>query len=445
MPAHPFPFKSFYPVLGVVLAVHLAFFVFALIQKPRPLPDSHEYLQAASNLYQEGTLYAGDLSEPLREEAFTRRPPLYPLFLGFALFAGSIVPVLLLQMALSMLSIVLIYSMFINNAKIAWLPLLLLLMTPAQFIYTNLVMAEIPFQFILVLMLWCIYRYSESPSPGKYIWLFNLLLTLGMAAKPVLFPFAIAWVVISVVAFIRQRKAVFLLALLLPFAWISAYTMRNYSKTESMQYSSIQTTNMLNYNLRYFIMASEGKQAADKKVDDIYKLCEEESSFKLQNKCLQEGARGVILEHPLKYAWFHIKGSLRFFLDPGRYDLVKFFKVQKGDAPGFLYHLNEHGLKGIPGFLKLQGPMIVGMLALIFLFKVIKIIGLLLYLFKGTHPALVRWLLAGLVLYLALITGPLGASRFILPVELLIIGAAAQGWILYLSKRGLLATTYPES
>jgi len=429
-----FQLQSLYFIPGVLILVHLLFFAFALIQKPQPLPDSQEYLQSSNNLYQEGMLYSDDPGETIREEAFTRRTPVYPLFLGTALIAGSVLPVLLLQILLSMLSIFLVYRMFINDRKFVWLPALLLLVTPAQFIYSNQVMAEIPFQFILVLLVWCIYRYAESLSQDRYIWLFNLLLTLGMATKPVLFPFTLIWMLASILIFIRLRKSVFLVALLLPLLWISAYTLRNHSRTGSIQYSSIQTTNLLNYNLRYFVMESEGSEAAAEKVDAIYEKCGEESTYKLRSQCLEEGARKVILEHPLKYAWFHLKGSFRFFFDPGRFDLVNFFRIQESDAPGFLYHLNQHGLKGSLGFLKQQGPVLVGILVLILLFKVLKIIGFLLYLFRSTQSRLLRWLLFALVAYLALVTGPLGASRFILPVELLIIGAAAQGWILYLFK-----------
>ena len=440
-----FHFQPLYLILGAVILVHLLFFAFALIQKPQPLQDSQEYLQASDNLYHEGVLYTGDLGEAIREEAYTRRPPVYPLFLGFALITGSIFPVLLLQMLFSMLSIILVYRFFINDQKFVWLPALLLLMTPAQFIYSNQVMAEIPFQFILVLLVWCIYRYLESPTQNRYIWLFNLFLTIGMAIKPVLFPFAMIWMLGSILIFIRLRKAVFLVALLLPALWISAYTLRNYSRTGRVQYSSIQTTNLLNYNLRYFVVESEGSEAATEKVDAIYEKCGEESTYKLRSQCLEEGARKVIMEHPLKYAWFHLKGSFRFFFDPGRFDLLNFFHIQESDAPGFLYHLNQHGLKGILGFLKQQGPVLVGILVLIFLFKVLKIIGFLLYLFRSTQSSMFRLLLFGLVAYLALVTGPLGASRFILPVELLIIGAAAQGWILCLFKRCQPATTYPGS
>ena len=67
-------------------------------------------------------------------------------------------------------------------------------------------------------------------------------------------------------------------------------------------------------------------------------------------------------------------------------------------------------------------------LVLIALFKLIKVTGFLFYLFQKNEQLQLRIFLVILVGYLALVTGPLGASRFLLPVELLIIGGAVKGW-----------------
>jgi hypothetical protein len=65
---------------------------------------------------------------------------------------------------------------------------------------------------------------------------------------------------------------------------------------------------------------------------------------------------------------------------------------------------------------------------LIALFKLLKISGFILYLFRAKTALPFRLFLAFLVGYLALVTGPLGASRFLLPVELFLIGGAVLGW-----------------
>jgi len=413
-----------------LLLVHLLFFLSSLIHTPAPFTDSEDFLNASRNLYGQGTLYCGDLSEPIIDEQFTRRPPLYPIFLGIRILSGSNIPVFLLQILVSLLSILLVYRIFVSGVqkqRHTIFVIVLLLATPAQFIYSSRIMAEIPFQLLLVLMAWCTYHYFQTQK-AHFIWLFNLFLTLGMAVKPVLFPFVIVIIILSLFLFIRTRKRTIILALILPILWISIYSIRNFNRTGSAQYSSIQTANMVNYNLRYFILDQEGSDAASKEVDRLYSNCASEKNYREKIRCLGKGVRNYILRSPVKYGLFHLKGCIRYFLDPGRFDLVTFFQIQEADSPGFLKALNKDGLLGAFRFLKHQGWGLVVILVLIALFKLIKVTGFLLYLFQKNEQLQLRIFLVILVGYLALVTGPLGASRFMLPVELLIIGGAVKGW-----------------
>ena len=307
---------------------------------PNPLPDSEEYLNASQNLYQQGVLYCGDLSQPVREELFTRRPPLYPILIGATVITGTEVPVLLMQILLSLFSVWIVLIIFrpfsgtvdpaaskkqaLRGFRFYYLMMfLLLLATPAQFIYSNRIMAEIPFQLILVLMACCIYRYFSGASHNedqhqkrRYVWSFYLLLTFGMATKPVLFPFLLPVAILSGFFFYRTRKRVWFTALALPVLWIAGYSFYNASRTGSVQYSSIQTANLVNYNLRYYLMATEGPDKAAEVVDELYRRCGDHGDYGEKNRCLTEGVREIILGEPLKYGFYHLKGSLRYFLDP---------------------------------------------------------------------------------------------------------------------------------
>lgn len=433
----PYFNRSFFFITALLL-VHLLFFLSSLIQSPAPFSDSEDYLNASQNLYGQGVLYCGDLSEPIVEEQFTRRPPLYPLFIGLIPLFGSNIPVFLLQILVSVLSILLVFRIFLSDFKGLLYPIIgvvLLMASPAQFIYSNRIMAEIPFQLLLGLMVWTVYKYyrqqqdqnQQQFSTNRYIWLFNLFLTLGMATKPVLFPFAVLTMLLSLLLFMKSRQWTFVLALILPVVWITFYSMWNFNRTGSTQYSSIQTANMVNYNMRYFIMGQRGSEAATMEVDRLYSTCESAASYKEKNKCLDQGVREVILDHPVKYGMFHLKGCVRYFLDPGRFDLVTFFNIREADSPGFLQAINKDGISGALKFLKSQGYGLVILLGLIALFKLVKISGFLIYLFRGKEELPLRIFLALLIGYLALVTGPLGASRFLLPVELLIIGGAVKG------------------
>ncbi|MGW8315672.1 MAG: hypothetical protein ACWGNV_08735 [Bacteroidales bacterium] len=461
-----------YQILAALLLVHLLFFTSSRLFPPNPLPDSEEYLNASQNLFTQGVLYSGDLSEPIRDELFTRRPPLYPLMIGPSAASGSVVPVYLIQIILSLISIWVVADIFGPTVKENFprrfpehpsqatrtfnlLLFLLLLATPAQFIYANRLMAEIPFQLILVLMACCVYRYfypaaakettetgkgegSEAKPPAnhkrRYVWSFYLLLTLGMATKPVLFPFLLPMALLSGFMFFRTRRRVWITALSLPVLWIGAYSLYNFNRTGSAQYASIQTANLVNYNLRYYLVSREGSEKAAMEVDGLYERCEDQGSYREKNQCLTEGVREVLLKHPIQYGIFHLKGSVRYFLDPGRFDLATFFQLDRADSTGALNVLHEEGAAGFIRFLKSQGFGMVLALAVIALFKLFKLTGFVIYLFRGRQELAFRIFLALLVGYLALVTGPLGASRFYLPVELLVIGASLKGWLQLLGR-----------
>lgn len=438
----------------ILLLVHLFFLAVTLVNPPSSLPDSNEYQQASGNIYANGVLYSGDLAEPEAMEKYTRRPPLYPLLLGAELLTGTEISVQLIQIFISLISILLASRIF-RRARQPFIGLILLLVTPAQFIYSNLIMSEILFQLFVVLMAWSAYHYflndrirqvigtvnwdGRTWHPAiRYIWLFNIFLTLGMATKPVLLPFALLMIIVSLVLSILKRDLTFIFALLLPLLWISLYGVRNYTRTGSVQYSSIQTTNLVNYNLRYYITSQEGADSAAAAVDSLYAACGSSVEYREKVHCLEQGTREILLEKPLKYGIFHLKGCVRCFLDPGRFDLVTFFHFQN-DEPGFLRVLNEEGLTGALFYLREQGWLLVTILAVIVVFKLVKVTGFLFYLFIRSELFSFRIFLVILVGYMVLVTGPLGASRFLLPVELLIIWGAARGWssLLYRKREGI--------
>ena len=447
------PRSHLYLILAALLLVHLLYFTSSRLFPPSPLPDSEEYLQASRNLYRQGVLYCGDLSEPIREELFTRRPPLYPLMIGATAASGSVVPLYLLQILLSLFSIWMVANIFAPslrdvqpienvgytataNKRFYFLMFLMLLATPAQFIYANRVMAEIPFQLILVLMACCVYRYfSHAGHQRRYVWSFYLLLTLGMATNPVLFPFLLPAALLSVFLFFRTRQRAWITALFLPVIWVAAYSLYNFNRTGSAQYASIQTANLVNYNLRYYLVSREGSEKASAVVDELYEQCGDQVDYKEKNQCLSEGAREMLLRHPVQYGIFHLKGSVRYFMDPGRFDLVTFFHLSKAGSSGALEVLNAEGTGGLIRFLRSQGWGMVLALGVIALFKLFKLSGFLIYLFRGKRDLAFRIFLALLVGYLALVTGPLGASRFYLPVELMVIGAALKGWLPLLGRK----------
>ena len=91
-----------------------------------------------------------------------------------------------------------------------------------------------------------------------------------MATKPVLYPFAAVMVLFSLYMSLVTRKSIWVLTLIIPLVWITVYRTWNYYRTGSTQYASIETANLVNYNLYYFIMNQEGAAVAAEKVDSLY-------------------------------------------------------------------------------------------------------------------------------------------------------------------------------
>ena len=143
---------------------------------------------------------------------------------------------------------------------------------------------------------------------------------------------------------------------------------------------------------------------------------------------LSHGTREIIFDSPLRYAWFEVKGMIRFFIDPGRFDLVSFMGQHTKGGKGFLYYLNAQGLRGALRFLFSGGGGMSLLLVFILLANLIKTGGLLLFSLNSRVDPHIKIFLLLLILYIAFATGPLGASRFAMPlIPLVIFMALAQG------------------
>ena len=66
---------------GLLILVHMFAWVYQIGQQAWYLADSVEYWQVGENLWDHGVMYCGEWKEPIREDFFTKRPPVYPLIL----------------------------------------------------------------------------------------------------------------------------------------------------------------------------------------------------------------------------------------------------------------------------------------------------------------------------------------------------------------------------
>ncbi|MCA1746618.1 MAG: hypothetical protein LC655_02905, partial [Bacteroidales bacterium] len=249
-------------VLITVVMLQLGFLVIQLLQQNYFLDDSGEYLRAADNLISDQILYSGDSDEPIDPALYTKRLPGYPAFLMLIrFFTTSMVPVIILQMLLSIGSILLMLKIFSPGKQGSWILFPLLLFFPAQFIYSNLVMTEILFQFVLMLAAFRLYQYIQTEKIGM-LWLYQLLLIVAILIKPVMYPFIIPNVILFIVLYYKSRQRLVLISSFIPVIFVIILGGVNQQRTDYYHISSIQQINLVDYNLYYFLMHRDGEEAA---------------------------------------------------------------------------------------------------------------------------------------------------------------------------------------
>ena len=409
----------------------LAMLTFQLNSQNWLLSDSNEYLLAAENLYHHGTLYCGDLDAPFRTDYLSKRPPLYPVILGIF----SSIPFLLiiqnLLLAFNLWMSWKLYRLLVPDGK--GLPFFLLLaISFSVFIYPNLVMTEVWLQSLLLACTWNLSLFWKK-NTDRHLLVVAILIGISVWLKPVTWPLAMAMILLLPVLVLIKRKKLGLRLLLIsaiaPLLVLSLGSM-NYARSGSFHISSITSINLLQYNAYYTLLRAEGEDAADRRVDSIATKANEFTQYAERQRFIRSEALSCIQQYPGTYAALHLKGMSHFFLDPGRFDLYHFFgwKSDGGKNTGLLARFSSEGYAGIWNYLKSQGFLPLLLLGLSFLGKIATLVGILLACWKQQKQWILLVLLLAIPAYLALATGPLGASRFAVPVMPILIVIAALGF-----------------
>jgi len=409
-----------------IVFLHICFFIWQIFHGNYCLTDSFEYLNAAANLKSDFLLYCGDINKPLIIELFTRRPPIYPLFLAACqLISSSMVVVIIIQNVLSITSIYLVRQIFLNygyKEKYDKLFIVLLLFTPAQFIYANMIMSDTLFQFFIILMVWFFIKFMNE---RRYFYglIYSIALALGVLTKPVIVFFIFANVLLFIWISFKRASLKPLLLSLIPLILLFTYQYRNYRQTGVFEVSSLVTTNLVYYNAYYFLVYTEGLQKADSTIAYIDNVSKQRKSYKDDVAFKKQQVISIIKNRPVSYAIFHTKGIAGFFLDPGRYDLVSFFNPNAPKTNGLLYHINQDGLRGTLAFLFKESFLLLISLAIILILNIFKLICFIRFIFLRKINTYGKWFILFLISYIAFITGSIGIARYMMPLAPLYIGS----------------------
>ena len=412
---------------ALIAILHFSALIFAVSIGNVEMADSVEYLVQAENLYQNGSRCSAPLIESHCDPIhLTKRPPVYSLIAGLFIWLGSPIFVLLIFQNLLSLFNILLMVRIIQEWKTGGISIALglALFIITQYIYANVIMSELLLQTWFLLLVYTISKYLINK---KIIYLATaaLVLILAMLTKPVAYPLTPIFAALFLWIAFKNRSPFVGLWAVIPFLTMLTYSSWNEQQTGYRHFSSIQNINLVDYNTNFFLRSTHGTELADSTLREIYDGAANFDTFAEKQRYLRQEAMHIIRDNPLSYAWWHFKGALRGFFDPGRFDLYNFTGMEGETEEGLLYKLNEEGITAAWNHL-ISGPIFITfILFLTFFLKALLFFSWIGVLFAKKIPSYQLALILILPLYIAMATGPLNASRFMLPVmPLLIIGAS---------------------
>jgi hypothetical protein len=425
-----------YWVLIWVVVAHILAFSWALRTENWDFPDSDRYVQVALNLKHYGQLYARAWPQAVLAgqsiQEFSIRTPGYPgIILGLGGETGHFALLLISQNILSLLTIGVVLCWWARWAQPRgkeWVGALLCVLTfPAQLIYANAVMSEIVLQAVVLAMLAGGLLYMKTQQLAYFLAVAAASIA-ALLLKPVFYPLAAIIAVIGVALGWRTRQLGFVLVGLLPTLVVMAYMEWNQQRTGYFHFSSIAEINMLHYNAAGVVRQLDGPQAEESWVAGVLREAALQPDFATRQRLIQTRASAVLWAHPLVYAKQHLLGMVAFFLDPGRFDISEFLNLDPLPGGGFLAQARSRGLWTAIQRLPLGLMSGLGLVLLANLGRLVLAVRGFWHLRQAQKWACYgRWLALGLLCYVAGLTGPLGAARFLVPVWPLLLGLALAG------------------
>ncbi|MEE4312636.1 MAG: hypothetical protein V2J62_12305 [candidate division KSB1 bacterium] len=380
--------------------------------------DAAEYIRSAHNLIDHHVIYCGDLSEPVNPDLFSRRLFMYPALIAFVIYLfNNYYLVIGLQMMLVFINVFLILTLLKEmNVSEKWSRICaaIYLIYPSQIIFTGIIMTEILLQSFLLSAFFFYSRFFRERTLMN-LFLYNLMLMGAVATKPVMLYIWLPNIVVHLWAYAKERKRLILVFPAMLLILISAWSYRNERMTGVYHFSSIRNHNLLNYNIRSLLTVKYGQVEADRVIDDIEMHAEQRNTYPEKYDYLESRIKDILKEYPLEYAAHHMKGLLNFFLDPGRFELCAFFNCVESVSFSTLY--NRYGYGAVFRYL-MRAP--VHMLIIILATAIINLALFVSFFYFIVARRRIEfecwaWLMM-ICAYIALITGPIGASRFRLPI-----------------------------
>lgn len=398
-------------VFGIIASLFLVFYFFRLSSGIFKIADSFEYLSTSETLKK--GMYFIPSNDFTNAEAATKRPILYPIFL----LINSIVNikiVIFIQTLFGILNTYLILKC-LEKLKITIhnYIVLIILLTPSIFVYTQLIMSE---WLVMTLVLVMTYTFLHEFTKKRFL-LIQILTILLALTKPVFFP--IIYFNFIYFAIFLYRKKIFSLYLFFPVIFLFSYLKINEYKTGYTHFSSIENINLIDYNLYYYKSFTESQEIADTWRNSVYEKGKQFPTYAARNRYYKETATEEIKSNFWGYSAYHFFTSVRGMIDPGRFDIMTFFKKEDGKQ-GFIEILNNH--KTLATLLNKHTFWIFALLIPIFVMQLIKFICICTFIYQNKlHLFHYRFYPILVAIAYIFLTGPVNCSRLMMPLQGLLI------------------------
>jgi len=313
--------------------------------------DTGSYLRPALNLLA-GHGFSQQEALPFTPDA--RRTPVYPLFVALLYGVFGQHPLLVAggQVLISALTAGLAYLLGTRllPEREARLGGLLLALSLGSIVYSLFFLTETLFTALLLGMSYALVVYRERRQKR---WLIGAGLMGGMAmlCRPIaLFYPLVAAPLVEFAHRGRWRETILAALLLLGTAAlvVAPWLLRNYQLTRSLTLSTISSRNLLLYNAVSLEADLRNVGQAQVRAEKVQRLEQElarqggADDDALQVRLYKEWSRKIILAHPWRYLYVHLKNDLNSLL-PNVTEFLELLGVTQG-GKGTLSVLNQYGL-----------------------------------------------------------------------------------------------------
>ena len=389
--------------------------------------DTGGYVNSAENLLKYGSFSIGEYPNLI---PFIHRTPGYPVFLIPGLIIGSLEwYTIIVQILLSSLIILFIYKIgktIIRNENVILLACLFYSLSIQSIRYTNYILTETLFSFLLVISTYLFLKYLRF-NRFKFAFLSFVILIISIYVRPIGYFFYPLLFIIFVISQFRRKVEIRTIVLssiiifLIGFIGIGIWQYRNYKKTGYKGFSQISVENLYSYFAPKILAEKEGIN-----IDKVYKrlgiskyhkhyflVHPEQKNWKISEilDYQEEFGKNVILNNFWIFTKLQIIGTLRTFVAssyPKRL-LTNLQWKQKKQSLSTKYSSNIFSKflnLGWPIWIKFSMYLFNTLVFIIFIYSIVR------FKYKNQN----YWFLILTIFYFIVIGGFHGLERFRLPI-----------------------------